>query len=118
MGTKDPRIDAYIATSPDSKKVVTGHVRQAMRLNVAGEKVNAPPNRNHAPLRVLADLSAALATHENAATAFATFSPSKQRDYIEWLTEAKTDATREKRPATAIEWIAEGKSRNWKYERS
>jgi len=45
------------------------------------------------------------------------FSPGKRREYIEWLAEAKTEETRNKRLETAIQWIAEGKSRNWKYER-
>ena len=44
-------------------------------------------------------------------------SPSAKREYIEWLIDAKQDATREKRLATAVEWIAEGKGRNWKYEK-
>ena len=48
--------------------------------------------------------------------AFDAFSPSHRREYVEWITEAKTDATRQKRMATAVEWLAEGKSRNWKYE--
>ena len=46
------------------------------------------------------------------------FSPSQRREYVEWVTEAKTDATRQKRLATAVEWMAEGKTRNWKYSRS
>jgi len=44
------------------------------------------------------------------------FSPSARRDYVEWIAEAKQDATREKRIATAIEWLSEGKKRHWKYE--
>ncbi len=47
---------------------------------------------------------------------FNKFSTSAKRDYGEWLTEAKTEATRDKRMAQAVEWIAEGKKRNWKYE--
>ena len=46
---------------------------------------------------------------------FENFSTSKKREYVEWLTEAKTPATRARRLETAVEWIAEGKSRNWKY---
>ena len=49
--------------------------------------------------------------------AFDTFSPSHKREYIEWITEAKSDETRTRRLAQAIEWIAQGKSHNWKYER-
>ena len=48
---------------------------------------------------------------------FESLSPSHRREYIEWITEAKTETTREKRIATALEWLAAGKSRNWKYER-
>lgn len=48
---------------------------------------------------------------------FDAFSPGKQRDYAEWLAEAKTEATRTRRREQAIAWIAEGKSRNWKYEK-
>ena len=44
------------------------------------------------------------------------FSPSQKREYVEWITEAKSDATRQKRLGTALEWIAQGKRRNWKYE--
>ena len=47
---------------------------------------------------------------------FDAFSYSKKKDYIEWITEAKTEATRNKRLATTLEWVAEGKARNWKYE--
>ena len=46
---------------------------------------------------------------------FNQLSPSQKREYIDWFEEAKTETTREKRLATAIEWIAEGKTRNWKY---
>ena len=42
--------------------------------------------------------------------------PSHRREYIEWITEAKTDPTRDKRIATTVEWVPEGKSRNWKYQ--
>jgi uncharacterized protein YdeI (YjbR/CyaY-like superfamily) len=45
-------------------------------------------------------------------------SPSCRKEYITWITEAKRDETRDKRVATAVEWIAEGKGRNWKYERA
>jgi len=46
---------------------------------------------------------------------FDAFPPSQQRDYVEWIAEAKRDETRERRIAQALEWLAEGKPRNWKY---
>jgi uncharacterized protein YdeI (YjbR/CyaY-like superfamily) len=61
-------------------------------------------------------LTAALKKNKNAAAGFQSFSPSKKNEYIEWISEAKTEATRDKRLATALEWMAEGKSRNWKYQ--
>ncbi|HQY20686.1 MAG TPA: YdeI/OmpD-associated family protein, partial [Ignavibacteria bacterium] len=46
---------------------------------------------------------------------FDKFSLSNKREYIEWLTEAKSETTRNKRLQTALEWISDGKPRNWKY---
>ncbi|PNU05844.1 YdeI/OmpD-associated family protein [Novosphingobium guangzhouense] len=63
------------------------------------------------------DFAAALAAAPAASAHYNAFSPSARRDYLEWITEAKTAATREKRMAQALEWIAEGKKRNWKYEK-
>jgi uncharacterized protein YdeI (YjbR/CyaY-like superfamily) len=62
------------------------------------------------------EFSAALKKNKNAAAAFAAFSPSCKREYVEWIADAKRQETREKRIATAIEWITEGKQRNWKYQ--
>ena len=61
-------------------------------------------------------LAAALKKNKTAAKIFATMPPSCRKEYNTWIAEAKRDETRDKRVATAIEWIAEGKSRNWKYE--
>ena len=62
------------------------------------------------------DFAAALAKAPKAKAALEGFSPSAQRDYLEWIAEAKQDATRQKRIATAVEWLSEGKRRHWKYE--
>ncbi len=62
------------------------------------------------------EFATALKKDKKAATAFANFSPSCKREYVEWIAEAKRPETRDKRIATAIEWIAEGKQRNWKYQ--
>ena len=55
---------------------------------------------------------------KKALAAFSEFSPSHKREYVEWVTEARTDDTRDRRLATAIAWMAEGKSRHWKYQRA
>jgi uncharacterized protein YdeI (YjbR/CyaY-like superfamily) len=71
-------------------------------------KVQAPP----AP----AEFTRALKANKAAAAAFAAFSPSCKKEYVEWIVDAKRDETRDKRIATAVEWISEGKQRNWKYQ--
>lgn len=63
------------------------------------------------------DFGAALEKVPAAREAFDKFAPSHRRDYLEWISEAKAPATRAKRVAQAIEWIAEGKHRHWKYEK-
>jgi uncharacterized protein YdeI (YjbR/CyaY-like superfamily) len=57
-----------------------------------------------------------LAAYPKAVQVFYDFSYSNKKEYVEWITEAKTEATRQKRLETAVEWMSEGKSRNWKYK--
>ena len=66
--------------------------------------------------QVPADLEHALALNKAAAAHFQAFTPGKRREYIDWITGAKRDTTRQARLEQAIEWIAAGKSRHWKYE--
>ena len=68
------------------------------------------------PPKTPPDLASALKANKAAAKVFAEFSPSCQREYIEWITEAKRAETRERRVVQAVEMIAEGKQRNWKYQ--
>ena len=80
----------------------------------------APRKAKHAPKPTLTlhpDFAAALAKAPAAKATLDAFPPSAQRDYFEWIGEAKQEATRAKRIATAVEWLGEGKRRNWKYER-
>ena len=92
-------------------------VQAAARLNE--DKVVVPRRKLQPkpPLKVPPYFTEALKKHKRALPAFRAFSPSQRREYVDWITEAKTQETREKRMATAIEWISEGKRRNWKYER-
>lgn len=90
-------------------------IEKAMRLNEAGVKPAPRPKKPAKPLPMPADFGAALKKHAQASAAFARFSPSHRREYIEWITEAKREETRQQRIKTALAWIAQGKSRNWKY---
>ena len=99
-----------------SKKVLAGYVKQAMKLNDDG--VKAPARAKPAtprPLTVPDYLLAALAARPPALEHFEAFSTSGKREYVDWLEEAKAEATRLRRLEQAVEWIAEGKARNWKY---
>jgi uncharacterized protein YdeI (YjbR/CyaY-like superfamily) len=104
---------ASVADLP-AKGVLAGYIRKAMKLNEDGVKVARTSKRVAA--KVPADLAAALARNRKAAATFAAFPPSARYEYIEWITEAKQEATRARRLSTTIEWLAEGKRRHWKYE--
>ena len=68
------------------------------------------------PFTIPQDLRAAIDAVPAAKAVFDGFAPSCQREYVEWVTEAKRDETRSKRLNQSVEWLAEGKKRNWKYE--
>jgi uncharacterized protein YdeI (YjbR/CyaY-like superfamily) len=79
----------------------------------------APRKTKHEPKpapEMHPDFASALAKADKAKSTFDNFPPSCRREYLEWISEAKRDETRNKRIATAVEWLAEGKRRNWKYE--
>jgi uncharacterized protein YdeI (YjbR/CyaY-like superfamily) len=101
-----------------AQKTLLAFVKKAKELNDAGVKARpAKIPREKKPLVVPADLRAALAKNRKAGATFQNFSPSHKREYVDWITEAKTPETRGKRLGTAIDWMAEGKTRNWKYAR-
>jgi uncharacterized protein YdeI (YjbR/CyaY-like superfamily) len=79
----------------------------------------APRKTKHAPKpppEMHPDFAAALAKSPKAKATLEAFPPSAQRDYFEWIAEAKQDSTRQKRIATAVQWLSEGKRRHWKYQ--
>lgn len=79
----------------------------------------APRKTKHAPKpapEMHPEFAAALAKAPKAKAALDSFSMSAQREYLEWIAEAKRDETRQKRIADAVEWLSEGKKRNWRYE--
>ena len=80
----------------------------------AGRRSSVSPGVRRRPIPVPADFTAAVKKNKKALAAFEAFSPSHRREYLEWITEAKSEDTRKRRIAQAIEWMAQGKSRNWK----
>ena len=139
MGKRDARIDAYIENAREFAQPILREIRErvhgvcpeveetlkwnvfranlqkAMALNEQGITVSRGARPRKPVLAVPDHLAAALDENTRARAAFDAFSPSHRREYIEWITEAKTEATRTKRIAQAIQLMADGKSRHWKY---
>ena len=97
--------------------VIIRLVRQAVELNEKGIKVEKKPAAANKELVIPDYLTEALKKNSAAQKTFEGFPYSCRKEYVEWLTEAKTEPTRDKRLATTIEWLSEGKRRNWKYEK-
>ncbi len=99
------------------KKALAGYIKKAMALNADGVKAPSRAKPKVARELLVPDyLVAALEDKPGASEHFKAFTPSAMREYVDWLTEAKTEATRLRRLEQAVEWIAEGKQRNWKYK--
>lgn len=90
---------------------------EAARLNEAGPRRRGATAASRPVPEVPDDLRAALAENDAARRTFDGLAPSHRREYLEWIVEAKRPATRTRRVAQAAAWLAEGKGRNWKYER-
>jgi uncharacterized protein YdeI (YjbR/CyaY-like superfamily) len=92
-------------------------IKEAVQLNEEGVKMPAKVTMTEKTVIATPDdLLAALKKNTKAFKVFESFAPSHRKEYNQWVLGAKTTATRERRIAQAIEWIAEGKGRNWKYE--
>ena len=102
-----------------AEKILIAYVKEATRLNEEGIKKPARKKSSVSPkdLEMPDALSKAFLKNKKARLAFEALSPSHRKEYIQWIQEAKTDATRDSRVNTTIEWVAEGKSRHWKYNR-
>lgn len=100
-----------------SEKILLQCIKEAMELIDKGLTLKKAAPVASAAIETPDFLSKALLKNKKAKAAFDKFPPSHRKEYIQWLVEAKTAATRDKRLATALEWIAEGKGRNWKYEK-
>jgi len=96
-------------------KILLSYIREAARLNKDDVRRGRERPKVKKPLRVPDYFNRALKKNTSALTTFEAFSPSHKREYVEWITEAKSNETRERRIETAIQWMAEGKARNWKY---
>ncbi|MBA2330090.1 MAG: DUF1801 domain-containing protein [Flavisolibacter sp.] len=108
------RITSLKDLPPD--KVLIDLIKQAKRLNDEGVKLPSKEKKAPKELATPDYFLNELKKNKSALAVFENFSPSQKKEYVQWITEAKSEDTRNKRMATALEWIAEGKKRNWKYE--
>jgi uncharacterized protein YdeI (YjbR/CyaY-like superfamily) len=100
-----------------SDKILSQYIKEAMKLNDEGCKVvKSKPVKNE-DIEVPAYFMDALNKNKKALATFTAFSASNKKEYVVWVTEAKTEDTRNKRMETTLEWMADGKIRNWKYVR-
>lgn len=99
-----------------SKPQLKRAIREAMELTDMGVTMKkAPPSKIE--MEIPDYFQSALDARPKAKEIFEKASPSFRKEYIAWVTEAKTEATRNKRLEQSLEWIAEGKARNWKYQK-
>lgn len=102
-----------------SDKKIAGYIKEAMLLNDKGIKLPAKEKTTVKKELIVPDyFIKALTRNKKAKLVFENFAYSHKKEYLEWIIEAKTEETRNKRMATALKWIAEGKGRNWKYARN
>jgi uncharacterized protein YdeI (YjbR/CyaY-like superfamily) len=105
-----------------SDKLLLSWIRQAAAFVDSGQYTSPIAARRKVvkpqkpAVKAPAEFTTALLRNKRAAAVFAEFSPSCKREYVEWIADAKRTETRDKRIMTAVEWIAEGKQRNWKYQ--
>jgi uncharacterized protein YdeI (YjbR/CyaY-like superfamily) len=119
-GENDPEWQALLyqmktVSDVPPKKTLLALIGKAMELNETGAKLPKAPPKEKKALVMPPVFMAAIKKNKKAQAAFDGFSPSHKREYIEWITDAKVEATRDRRIAQAVKWMAEGKPRNWKY---
>lgn len=103
-------------TDLPSDKIIIARIKEAMKLNDEGIKLpERKKSDKNAEVMIPDSLKKELVKNKKASATFNNFSPSQKREYTEWIAEAKTEETLNKRIVTTIEWLTEGKTRNWKY---
>ncbi len=95
--------------------VMIGYIKKAVELNEKGIKVPKKASAAKKKLDIPDYFMEAVRKNKNALRTFNSFSTSHKKEYVEWVTEAKSERTRNNRLFTTVKWLSEGKERNWKY---
>jgi uncharacterized protein YdeI (YjbR/CyaY-like superfamily) len=110
------KITSFKDLPPD--EILIAYIQQAILLNENNIKLPPKPKSTEKKELVVPEyLMEALQEDPEALAVFQNFSTSNKKDYVLWLEEAKTEATRQKRLVTTLVWLAEGKTRMWKYKK-
>jgi uncharacterized protein YdeI (YjbR/CyaY-like superfamily) len=99
-----------------SDKIILSYIKEAKELNDKGIRLTKKTPQPSLPVETPVDLQSALKRNKIAKETFEAFSNSHRKEYVEWINEAKTDATREKRIEKTVSLLEEKKSLNWKYQ--
>lgn len=98
-----------------SDKKITSWIKEAMKLNDDGVKMVKTKQVKTTELVIPSYFTKALQKNKKALSCFESFSTSAKKEYVSWVDDAKSEDTRDKRIEQSIDWLAEGKPRNWKY---
>lgn len=96
-------------------EAIIDFIKQHMKLNEDGIKVEKKKPVAKKEIEPPKEFIAALNKNKKAKATFDNFASSQKREYLQWITEAKTEETKSKRLAEAVQWMSEGKPRMWKY---
>ncbi len=114
---KSPLNGLFSVADLPPDEVMIWYIRNAVDINLKGVKSLVMKSKGVKPaLKVPDDFGKLLDGSPTASMFFDAFTTSQRNEYLEWIIEAKTEATRHKRMDTALAWISEGKTRNWKYQ--
>lgn len=116
-GNKEPtRLKVSCLDDPPANKILEAYIKEAVEHNRKGVKIaRSKAKRRDRELEIPDYFINAIRKNIQALATFEGFSHTNRREYVEWVAEAKRETTRERRLSTAVEWMAAGKPRNWKY---
>ena len=110
-------VKAKTVSELPADKILIAFIKEAVKLNEHDAKSPKPKVKKTAKKKLVvpAYFLSALKKNKKAFATFEAFTPGKRKEYVEWVTTPKQEATRKTRLATAVQWMAEGKPKNWKY---
>lgn len=110
---KGNRIIKYKTINEINENLLEYYIYEAIKHNKEGAKITS----KKVEIEVPKDLAKALEKDIMAKDFFTNLAPGYKRDYIDWIISAKQEKTRLKRLETTLEWLGQGKKKNWRYKK-